>query len=459
MALSRLIVSTAVLLLASAGHALDTRAILINHDLGIESTSREKPVLPRLQSSLRGRATVLPHTTTPGPSPAPWKPGDPVANKSIPLVAGINYLHQMLQMAVEVEHSVVPPYLTALYSIIPDATDNEVWVQKTIRGVVIEEMLHMTIACNVLNAVGGHPAIDRQGFVPHYPDDLPALNITVGIQPFSIDQAIKFRLIERPTKELEEAWATAQVSKEEERLAKFGVDPNSITFVYDYITNLMAALCKQHGESSVFVGNSSLQVEVHSPSIGESVTAVLNLSSAIAAISSVVEQGAGVSRSDVAAGPLGGQFAHFARFEEIYTGRMYLPNDTAASGPTGSSWPANSVNWTKIYKFQPNPSLADHPVGSTAYNKLAYFAANYTDLLSELHDVFNGNAAGYIGSLEKMYVMAGYATDLMKTPDPRHPEDSGMMLGPLWLWDANRSRHNNEWHGYNPQPLRPIWGY
>jgi hypothetical protein len=53
----------------------------------------------------------------------PWKPGDPIGNNSIPFAVGLNYLHQMLQMAVEVEHSVIPPYLTALYSIIPDGTD------------------------------------------------------------------------------------------------------------------------------------------------------------------------------------------------------------------------------------------------------------------------------------------------------------------------------------------------
>ena len=44
-------------------------------------------------------------------------------------------------------------------------------------------MLHMTIACNVLNAVGGQPAIDRAGFVPDYPMILPALNISVRVLP------------------------------------------------------------------------------------------------------------------------------------------------------------------------------------------------------------------------------------------------------------------------------------
>ena len=39
-------------------------------------------------------------------------------------------------------------------------------VAAIIRSVVIEEMLHMALACNLLNAVGGQPEIDRAGFVP-----------------------------------------------------------------------------------------------------------------------------------------------------------------------------------------------------------------------------------------------------------------------------------------------------
>ena len=66
-------------------------------------------------------------------------------------------------MAIEVEHSVIPPYLTAMYSIISDGTDHEAWVAGTVRDVVIEEMLHMTIACNVLNAVS---------FLPFFSDPL-----------------------------------------------------------------------------------------------------------------------------------------------------------------------------------------------------------------------------------------------------------------------------------------------
>jgi hypothetical protein len=58
------------------------------------------------------------------------------------------FLRQLLQQAIEVEHSTIPLYLTALYSIV----DSGSFAAQAVRGVVIEEMLHMTAAANVLNA-------------------------------------------------------------------------------------------------------------------------------------------------------------------------------------------------------------------------------------------------------------------------------------------------------------------
>jgi hypothetical protein len=42
-----------------------------------------------------------------------------------------------------------------------------------LRSVVQEEMTHMGLAANLLNAVGGSPVIARPGFVPAYPGPLP----------------------------------------------------------------------------------------------------------------------------------------------------------------------------------------------------------------------------------------------------------------------------------------------
>ena len=59
-------------------------------------------------------------------------------------------LHEHLQAAVELELLVIPPYLCALYSLRP-MTNAE--ASLVIRSVVVEEMLHMVLAANVLNAL------------------------------------------------------------------------------------------------------------------------------------------------------------------------------------------------------------------------------------------------------------------------------------------------------------------
>src|SRR2546421_835393 len=59
--------------------------------------------------------------------------------------------------AVELEHATIPTYLYALYSLQPGGN---LKIQSLVRSVVWEEMLHMSLACNVLNAIGGSPVIE-----------------------------------------------------------------------------------------------------------------------------------------------------------------------------------------------------------------------------------------------------------------------------------------------------------
>src|ERR1700750_3516779 len=93
-------------------------------------------------------------------------------------------LREHLQWAIELEHSTLPPYLCALYSIKPGTNAEAVAV---ITSVFIEEMLHMTLAANLLNAVGGTPVLDHPGFIPRYPAFLPhrADAFQVSLEPFS----------------------------------------------------------------------------------------------------------------------------------------------------------------------------------------------------------------------------------------------------------------------------------
>ena len=57
----------------------------------------------------------------------------------LPLEETVAYVQDLLQMAIEVEHSTIPLYLTTLYSI----RNQSSFAASTIKSVVMEEMLHM----------------------------------------------------------------------------------------------------------------------------------------------------------------------------------------------------------------------------------------------------------------------------------------------------------------------------
>lgn len=80
----------------------------------------------------------------------------------LPLNATVQYVQSLLQVALEVEHSTIPLYLTTMYSIVDQAS----FAATTMRSVVMEEMLHMVNAANVLNAIGGAPFLDHPKFIP-----------------------------------------------------------------------------------------------------------------------------------------------------------------------------------------------------------------------------------------------------------------------------------------------------
>src|SRR5271155_84563 len=83
-----------------------------------------------------------------------------------PRIKTLDQLRTYLNKAMQLEHATIPPYLTALYSIHPGTNSDAAHI---LRVVAVEEMLHLTLAANVLNAVGGKPNLSAKGFVPSYP--------------------------------------------------------------------------------------------------------------------------------------------------------------------------------------------------------------------------------------------------------------------------------------------------
>src|SRR5262249_54375744 len=99
-------------------------------------------------------------------------------------ISTIQHLRDHLQWAIELEHCTLPPYLCALYSMKPGHNREAV---ANMASVFIEEMLHMTLAANVLNAIGGRPVLDKPDFTPRYPTYLPhsANTFQVSLAAFS----------------------------------------------------------------------------------------------------------------------------------------------------------------------------------------------------------------------------------------------------------------------------------
>src|SRR5436305_9027600 len=88
----------------------------------------------------------------------------------------VEWLKQMLQYAVELEVSTLPPYLSGLWTIQQGSGP----VYDLIQSVVQEEMVHLGLACNMLTAIGGTPSIYApfQTKAIQYPGPLPG-----GVRP------------------------------------------------------------------------------------------------------------------------------------------------------------------------------------------------------------------------------------------------------------------------------------
>ncbi len=302
------------------------------------------------------------------------------AVKELSKVKVLNWLKQHLQTAILLELSTMPPYLTAYWSI----TGNSEYAEKTkefIMSVVREEMLHMAMACNILNAVGGSPVLNDLKLLPVYPCVLPGHSKIINAFVVHLDKCCpksisNFMQIELPeglaeNKPHTDGWCT---------IGEF----------YDEIEMLL-----QHNllDDSDFTGGRQTGSSFN-PTGGKLYT-VNSQADAIKALEEIIDQGEGHS------GHLYNkdrQLTHYSKFSTILDLMRH------------EIWDFEK----EVAPLHPDPHEDYFNEEAEALNKK--FNILYSKLLDSLHASFNSNSPSLTQAVQIMFQLKEPAVQLMNIP-------------------------------------------
>lgn len=320
-------------------------------------------------------------------------------------------LYESLQNAIELEHSTIPPYLTAVLSF---KAGKNPQIAELIRAITGQEMLHMCIVCNILIALGGTPQIDKPGFVPDYPGPLPmhigGAGFQVGIEGFSIALVKNiFMAIEEPEH---------PIPVERVLLTDAVQDYRTIGQFYEALKLKLAEL----GDHAFDRDSEARQVVRGKWFPPEQLFPIVDVASATRAIDIIVLQGEGTRTDPFESAD---ELAHYYRFGEIEAGRRLIPKPGGGYIYGGAAIPFEDGD---VYRLKPNCKLADFPPGSQAHTRLTQFNTTYNSLLRALHACFNGAPDTLDAAIGLMYSLRLEAVALMQTAAP----GSDLMVGPSY---------------------------
>ena len=338
-------------------------------------------------------------------------------------------LKENLQIALQLEFSTIPPYLTALYSI-KDGYNQEAY--EIIRSVVMQEMLHMAQAANLLIAIGGRPIIDSAQVAPSYPGKipggvLPGLNVTLQkASPKYI--ADVFMMIEFPN---ELVYEDSFSNKEKE------IKSHVLTIgkFYKNIQQCMIELYEKEGENFFDKEAKQMTWPWTAHEDGIKLVTVSSIEEAIDAINVIIEEGEGTEQKD----PTylkSSDLAHFFKFEMLackHHLRILHDHEQYFYDLRGAE-----IEFTPegIWPMQDNPSSKNIPKNSHLYHEAKIFHDVYRSLLRSLQAAFNGQPDAIKESVPLMSSMQIQAKKLMAMEMPSSlPGQPKQTCGPIFDYD------------------------
>ncbi len=331
---------------------------------------------------------------------------------AMPAASGDAYadVKTYLQKAIELEHATIPPYLTAMYSLAPGRNDA---IGALIRSVVVQEMAHMTLAANILSAIGGTPRFTDESFIPSYPGGLPyhigGAPFEVPLAPFSLDLVKNiFMVIELPEGPPLEFPVTpppalAAFARQDDREFK------TIGAFYEFVKETL-----EEAGPDIYTGDPAKQL-THPYGAFR----VESLDDAKRAIDEIVRQGEGSHESPLS-GPAG-ELAHYYRFAEIVKGRTLIGDPTQPKPPYYSySGIPLTFDPLGVIPIVTNAKQAMYGAGTPAARFSHEFNGMYGNLLRMLEESYAGHdvTANIIGCMFQMKILA---KRLMSTQLPSPP--------------------------------------
>ncbi|HEX8370755.1 MAG TPA: ferritin-like protein [Pyrinomonadaceae bacterium] len=299
----------------------------------------------------------------------------------------LNWIKQSLQAAIELEFSTLPLYLSSMFSLeVQNYT-----AYNTIRSVVMEEMVHMAIAANILSALGGIPSIQRIQ-VAYPTKGLPGgaePDLEIGLAAYSKNQLKDFMRIEAPEFLLDELDLP-------EEYPTISVFYNGIKTAIRENADAVAAAVKKGGTSNQVGDNIGFSTFAYDPKVD--VVQML-----CAGIDEIMEQGEGASTGNlITSSKYETEESHYAKFASLYYGAQYqkpskirkLTRKNEAQFFKGLPiTPPEVVNTLAVPADGYQKLLAQDPNGAAVSTALATFDTAFSTMLSTLEIVWNGPAA------------------------------------------------------------------
>ena len=259
------------------------------------------------------------------------KADDPPLGLKTSNIVSMETLRYLLQIAIQLEHATIPPYLNGYLSIKPGQNGE---IKDLLHSIIIDEMFHMAQTSNLLNAFGGNPNLVDPNFIIPYPAYLPAgvlPDVEVTIDKLSLRQIETVYMgIETPYHEVEEYGLMTLIKLLEnitfthDELPVFNVtspqsvNHNTIGEVYKAILYLIHDL---HRNNELEFSETVKQLEITG-----SVIRVHDFETAVKAIKTIVSEGEGASPCNPSmAENEPNSLSHYFKFASIIRKRFARP--------------------------------------------------------------------------------------------------------------------------------------